>query len=154
MIRFLLYSMLLLVPHPDAPAQTFTMDALLWQKRPLLLFAPTSDTPDVRDFRAALQQAKAGFLDRDMVLIEAYRDDKAWLDGSRLPGGTAADLRERFRVAEGDTVVVLVGKDGGEKLRTTLFIKLERIFGLIDSMPMRRQEMGRRAYSSGAAPGG
>ena len=145
--------MILLVPHLDAPAQTSTMDAFLWQKRPLLLFAPTSDTPDGRDFRVALQQSKAGFLERDMVLIEVYRSDQAWLDGSRLPAGTARDLRERFGVGEEEEVVILVGKDGGEKLRTALATDLNQFFRLIDDMPMRRQEMRRRADSSGAGPG-
>jgi len=50
-------------------------------------------------------------------------------------------LRKRYRVAKGDTTVILVGKDGGEKLRTGDLADLERIFRLIDSMPMRRREM-------------
>jgi hypothetical protein len=37
--------------------------------------------------------------------------------------------------------VVLIGKDGGEKLRREEGGTLREIFGLIDTMPMRRREM-------------
>ena len=148
MIRWLFIAMMLPVLHGGALAQTLIMDTFMWQKRPLLLFAPRSDTPGVRDFRAALGQVQADFLERDMVLIEAYEGDRAWLDGRRLPDGTARHLRERFDVAQGEEVVILVGKDGGEKLRTTPVMSLERIFGLVDTMPMRRAEMRRRAGST------
>ena len=34
--------------------------------------------------------------------------------------------------------VVLIGKDGGEKLRQTSLLQPERLFQVVDSMPMRR----------------
>ena len=37
--------------------------------------------------------------------------------------------------------VVLIGKDGGEKLRREKGATLGEIFGLIDTMPMSRREM-------------
>jgi hypothetical protein len=36
---------------------------------------------------------------------------------------------------------LLIGKDGGVKLRSSEPVSVKDIFGLIDSMPMRRQEM-------------
>jgi len=41
----------------------------------------------------------------------------------------------------GTFMVVLIGKDGGEKLRREEGATLGEIFGLIDTMPMRRREM-------------
>jgi hypothetical protein len=79
-----------------------------------------------------------------MVLIEVYEDDTAALDGRALPAGTAADLRQRYGVSEEETTMILVGKDGGDKLRTSEIVDLEQIFSLIDTMPMRRQEMRQR----------
>ena len=37
--------------------------------------------------------------------------------------------------------ILLVGKDGGVKLRSEEPVSIQRIFDLIDSMPMRRREM-------------
>ncbi len=42
---------------------------------------------------------------------------------------------------------VLVGKDGGVKLVRRTFVSRRELFALIDAMPMRRAEMGRRGSS-------
>ena len=36
--------------------------------------------------------------------------------------------------------IVLIGKDGGEKLRQGQVLSSEKLFGLIDAMPMRQAE--------------
>ncbi|GGB82146.1 DUF4174 domain-containing protein [Dyadobacter sediminis] len=36
---------------------------------------------------------------------------------------------------------ILIGRDGGEKLRSAEIVKTDKLFGLIDAMPMRRREM-------------
>ncbi|WP_041734743.1 DUF4174 domain-containing protein [Dyadobacter fermentans] len=38
---------------------------------------------------------------------------------------------------------ILVGRDGGEKLRSSEVVSAEKLFGLIDAMPMRKDEMRR-----------
>ena len=40
---------------------------------------------------------------------------------------------------------MLIGKDGGVKLRQEEPISVADLFALIDSMPMRKQEMGQRS---------
>jgi hypothetical protein len=44
-------------------------------------------------------------------------------------------------VSRGEFAVILMGKDGGIKLRRQSQTKLTDIFALIDAMPMRREEM-------------
>ncbi|MCF2489231.1 DUF4174 domain-containing protein [Dyadobacter sp. CY347] len=36
---------------------------------------------------------------------------------------------------------LLIGRDGGEKLRSNEVVSPEKLFGLIDAMPMRRNEV-------------
>jgi hypothetical protein len=50
------------------------------------------------------------------------------------------ELREAVGVPVGDTVVLLVGKDGGVKERWSRAVAPEEVFALIDEMPMRRAE--------------
>lgn len=38
---------------------------------------------------------------------------------------------------------ILVGRDGGEKLRSSEVVSAEKLFRLIDAMPMRKDEMRR-----------
>ena len=126
-----------------ALAQGFDLDGLRWERRPLLVFAPSAEAPLAVALGAALGRADVGLFDRDMMVIEVFGDDSARADGASLPTGTAAHLRQRFAVAATDELVVLLGKDGGEKLRTTS-PDLDAIFSLIDTMPMRRREMNNR----------
>ena len=53
------------------------------------------------------------------------------------------DTRERHGVAADEFAVVLIGRDGGEKLRSTSPIPAAELFGKIDEMPMRRRERER-----------
>ena len=53
----------------------------------------------------------------------------------------AADLRVHYRVTADDFLIVLIGKDGGEKFRSDRPDVLQDMFRLIDTMPIRREEM-------------
>lgn len=133
----------------NVPAQGLDLEALRWKHRPLLLFAPSPAAPLAKKLREGLKAAAAEVADRDMVVIEVYGERRASLDGEELPPGTAEALQRRLGVAEGASVVVLLGKDGGEKLRTHS-ADLGAVFALIDTMPMRRREMA--VGGGGAAP--
>lgn len=54
-------------------------------------------------------------------------------------------LRERLGLPPEGFAVALLGKDGGVKLRSTEVVEPKMVFDLIDSMPMRQQEMKRPA---------
>lgn len=64
--------------------------------------------------------------------------------------GHEAGIRERALRVEYHTgeaeefAVVLIGHDGGEKLRSGGPISAEELFGKIDEMPMRRREIRER----------
>ena len=53
----------------------------------------------------------------------------------------AEDARKRFGIGGETFAVVLVGKDGGEKFRSTEPVEPEDLFDRIDAMPMRRREV-------------
>lgn len=55
--------------------------------------------------------------------------------------GRSPEARERYGVAASEYAVILVGRDGGEKLRRASPISAEELFATIDEMPMRRREL-------------
>jgi hypothetical protein len=55
-------------------------------------------------------------------------------------------LHFRFGLTPSTFAVVLVGKDGTEKFRSTQPVSAPALFALIDQMPMRRWEMRQRAF--------
>ena len=84
--------------------------------------------------------------ERDMrvIVIDALPHPER--DRSSLPTATfapdeAAYARQRFHVQLNDFAVVLVGKDGGEKLRSSNPIPWQKLASTVDGMPMRKDEM-------------
>ena len=110
--------------------------AMRGQERPLLLFAPPGDDRAARQQAIATSHTKA-FAERDIRLITIAGDTVAGA------GDDASTLRRRYRVARDAFAMILIGKDGGEKLRSADPIPAERLFATIDAMPMRRDEMRR-----------
>ena len=98
----------------------------------MVISAASQDDPLPDQQRQWIQEDVEGFRDRDMVLIELFGPDSS---------GHSA-LRSKLNLEEGLFTALLIGKDGGEKLRSQKPVPMAEIFALIDSMPMRKQEMG------------
>ena len=50
-------------------------------------------------------------------------------------------LFKKYKASGNKFTFILIGKDGGEKLRSTEPVSLENLYRTIDSMPMRQAEM-------------
>lgn len=107
------------------------LDALRWKHRALLLFAPGLQDEQLKRQQETIKREEGQFAERDVKVFTAI-------------GDSAEPLRKRFHINAADFVVILIGKDGGEKLRQTKPVDGKQLFGLIDSMPMRRNEMNKR----------
>jgi len=134
-----------------AAASDFDLADLRWQSRPLILFATSAEDPTITAFRAGLSVVESELRERAVVLIEVVGADQASLDGTALPEGTAEALRRRYQVPGEARMLILVGKDGGEKLRTPERWDLDEVFALIDGMPMRQRELRERGGDPGAS---
>lgn len=121
----------------------FSMSALRWRKRPLLLFAPDEQDPRLREQLAAVESTLEGFRERDMELVVVLGKGSSRAGGQPLPPSESQHLRKSYGVAEGAFALRLVGKDGGVKRRGDEVVPMEEIYTQIDAMPMRQQEMRR-----------
>lgn len=101
---------------------------LRWRSRVVVALAPTRDDPALARQRRLFAALGPEGRERDLVLVEAPGD---------TPDGAA--LHRRFGAGGGFTAI-LVGKDGGEKLRSAAPLGRETLFPVIDAMPMRRRE--------------
>jgi hypothetical protein len=88
-----------------------------------------------------LVRQRRGIEDRDLIVFRIFEKGQSFRGEAPLAPEAAISLRQRFGVRAAGPRVVLIGKDGGVKLDQAAFVPLADIFGLIDSMPMRRQEM-------------
>lgn len=106
--------------------------------RLIVVFAPSRSDPQLLRQQALLRQAQRGMAERDVHVVEVVGDTVAGAHDY------AAALRQRYAVPRGRFGVVLVGRDGGVKLRSAEAIVPRRIERTIDAMPMRRREMAAR----------
>ena len=79
--------------------------------------------------------------ERDLVIYRLYSDH--WLnpDNHRISEEQAKAMYRAFDIDSDTFSVLLIGKDGGVKMRRDDIVSTREIFQLIDSMPMRQQEM-------------
>jgi hypothetical protein len=111
------------------------------KNRVLLLFSLSPEHPAYQALGRELQEQAGGVRERDLVVFHVLEAGKSFRNSQEISPTGAKALRQRFRIEPGAFTVVLVGKDGGVKLKRTTKVALADIFGLIDSMPMRQQEM-------------
>lgn len=134
MIRSLALLAALLGGSTAAPAAGGDpLAAYRWKARILVVAAADAGDPRLAAQRAVAAQARAGFDERDLVVVEAV--------------GTGADtmrLRRRLALSEREFRVVLIGKDGEAKLTEGEPVAAERLFAVVDVMPMRQEERRRR----------
>jgi hypothetical protein len=117
-----------------------TLSALRGQARPLLIFAREPDNRQMGIQLRILNEHAAEAQDRQVVGI-ALPYQNPGPSNLQLSATDADAARRRFHVAPTDFVVILLGKDGGEKLRSTKPIPMSRLVETIDAMPMRKDEM-------------
>ena len=124
------------LPESATAEPPATLAAMRWHHRILLVFAQTGD-PRLAAQRQLLSGEGAGVADRDLTIVEVV--------GPQVRGAadTAPALRDRYAVPGDGFAAILIGKDGGEKLRSGEPIATGRLFATIDAMPMRRSETKR-----------
>ena len=115
--------------------------------RPLLVFAPALDNPQLVE---QLNQLKAEPIDlksRDLLYVPIVPEGhnqpipSSRVPTARLSEDELAAMRHHFKVEPADFLVILIGKDGEEKLSSRTPVTAERLKALMDSMPMRKSEM-------------
>lgn len=80
-----------------------------------------------------------------------FQKQMQWLEKDSL-GVTERDLKiegvefndelaKRYHIKSGQFTILLIGRDGGEKYRAHVPVTTQKLFGIIDTMPMRKSEI-------------
>jgi len=117
------------------PADMKDLSQFKWKKRPVVVFADSADDPaflEQIDFLAARMDALE---ERDVVvLIDTDPDARSPI---------------RLKLRPRGFMLVLIGKDGGVKLRKPFPWDVREITRSIDKMPMRQREIRERKDRGG-----
>ena len=106
--------------------QGIELNQYLWKNRIILTFADDQDHPDLIRMKAEMKENDCEILNRDLLHFHFSNDGKTV--------NLIAKNDRSFRI-------LLIGKDGGIKYESNRSVSLIQLFELIDSMPMRQDEM-------------
>ena len=126
-----------------------TLSTLVDRNRVLLVFAPTALDGRYGQQLDALNHHETDLRARDLIVIPLIQQPGPpnlspalrALQPPHISDEEQLTIRRRFHIAAGGFAVILLGKDGGEKLRATTPITVARLNNTIDAMPIRQQEM-------------
>ena len=116
-----------------------TLQTMRDHQRVLLVFSNGNNQPAEAQLNVAASHID-GFRERDLLLVGLVGSNEA-VPSALLSAPDDAAARKRFTIKPGEFTVILIGKDGGEKLRSHQPISWEKLQSTIDSMPMRKDEM-------------
>ncbi len=106
--------------------QGIELNQYLWKNRIILTFADDQDHLDLIRLKVEMKENECEVLNRYLLHFHFSNDGKT---GNHI---TAND--QSFRI-------LLIGKDGGIKYESNQYVSLIQLFELIDSMPIRQDEM-------------
>ncbi len=111
-----------------------------WKNRIIVMNVTTGKNT----VKTALKKARPDILDRDLVIIDISPKSDGIKNTVRPSAASIKALRSRLSLSGSDNQFVLIGKDSGIKARQKGSLNLQKFFALIDTMPMRKQEMQRK----------
>ncbi|QRQ99835.1 DUF4174 domain-containing protein [Dyadobacter sandarakinus] len=106
------------------------MGTIADQPRQVLLFYNANGEQQWKSQLKVLEASKSGIDERDIKVVSissAAQQEDQWKQWK-------VDRNQAF-------TFILVGRDGGEKLRSNDVVATRKLFGLVDAMPMRKSEM-------------
>jgi hypothetical protein len=138
---------------PSCPPRPATLKAMRDCFRPVLVFAPAATDAAFEAQQALLEQYADDMMDRNLLYVPILAQPAHFQQPLDAPyvvpeAAELKTMRERFHVDPADFVVVLVGKDGGEKFRSHKPVSVLKLDELVDAMPMGRQEKAVRSAES------
>ena len=117
------------------------LSAYQWKNRLLILFASSEENQAYLALNEEITRQGKEVRDRDLLIFHLFEKGKSRLGTQPLTPGQVLSLKKHLSLPPGPFWIILIGKDGGEKLRQDRPVELKEIFQIIDAMPMRRQEM-------------
>ena len=119
-----------------------------WENRVVLVIAKDLDHPDLLTQLDAFSSQPEAMADRKLLVYAIAPNGFQHINyGKNATIGEWSEntrLYQKWSNPDEDFQVLLLGLDGGVKMKDTKVISCQKLFGKIDQMPMRQSELRRR----------
>tara|TARA_B100000945_G_C20072959_1_gene453335 strand:+ start:186 stop:599 length:414 start_codon:yes stop_codon:yes gene_type:complete len=126
--------LLLLKSFPVILIHSSPLDEFLWKNRIVVTFSPSKNNTERSYFLNSINNNICEFNSRNIIHIDLIFNEK------NHEIEKFESFFENLSLSASEFRLILIGKDGGIKLNSRK-TSLEEIFSLIDTMPMRQEEM-------------
>lgn len=116
-----------------------------WDHRLVIVSSQDSSNALVSRQLEMFHTSKAELKERKLFVYQVQGNTVSTDDGA-VDSQTAKEVLRKVKLS--DFEVILIGLDGGVKRRYQEIVSTEELFALIDSMPMRMEEMRRKEEDS------
>lgn len=114
-----------------------------WKNRLIVILTANASNENVEDQMEEFQNKKAEMEERKLVVFQITPSEYRTLFPEKTAWKEQKDMYVELKKSASTYEVLLIGLDGGVKLRQDETLKSELLFKEIDSMPMRQAEMQR-----------
>ena len=126
--------LLLLIGFPLKVIQSSPLEEYLWRNRVLVTFSPTKNNTERINLLNSINKKLCDFNSRNIILFDLVYSEK------NQEIKKFESYFENLALNPSEFLLILIGKDGSIKLNSKK-TSLKEIFSLIDTMPMRQEEM-------------
>jgi hypothetical protein len=125
---------LLLISFPVMVIHSNPLKKYIWKNRVIVTFSPNKNNTDRSHFLNSINKNLCEYNSRNVIHIDLlFNENNKEIEKFK-------SFFEKLSLSPSEFRLILFGKDGGIKLNSRK-TSLEEIFSLIDTMPMRQEEM-------------
>jgi len=122
----------------------FDLASYHWKNRVIIISAPSTATENYKIQRGELDNRTEGVLDRDLLVLDLFDNEQSRVGDLFLTDDDVSKLKKLFGLKPDQFQVILIGKDGTIKLRSDKPVPTSELSRLIDTMPIRKEEIRRK----------
>lgn len=118
-----------------------------WEDRILIVKTTYPESKQLQGQRYQIKNAIDGMIERKFVLYTIIKEDFTFTNYKDPTQNHTGKLHGKLAKIVNDNKefeVILIGLDGGVKLRQTTVLTKTKLFNKVDSMPMRSSELRRK----------
>tara|TARA_Y100000588_G_scaffold67460_1_gene68320 strand:- start:8821 stop:9264 length:444 start_codon:yes stop_codon:yes gene_type:complete len=112
-----------------------SLNKYLWEHRIVLIFSKNKNNSMFVEQKQQFSNLNAETQERDLIFLDIFNNSNS----------KHKHLKNKYNPESSNFKILLIGKDGEIKLQSLKVITHDKIFSLIDSMPMRQMEIQKRA---------
>jgi hypothetical protein len=141
-MKYLISSFLIIFCINTSFAQWEKLDDFKWKKRLLIIYTNEYTQAllesQIQNIKGELKE----YQERDLLVLILEEESVNILDDNHSHSLDYLKVMNRLNISSEDGYQnLLIGKDGGIKLRKENLISNKELFNIIDAMPMRKREM-------------